>query len=93
LSVQVRIFCFFPCILLLSVFKSPEMSGRKATLLHQVSSLRRSASWDSSGVKIIIIRRTFKASALEIAASLPCSVGVVKHFNHLIRYFLGLRYW
>jgi hypothetical protein len=40
LSVQVRIFPFFPCILLLRVFKAWEMSARKATLLHQISTLQ-----------------------------------------------------
>jgi hypothetical protein len=46
LSVQGRIFSFFPCIILLRVFKAWEMSARKATLLHQVSLLNRSASSD-----------------------------------------------
>jgi hypothetical protein len=35
---------FFPCILLFRVFKAWEMSATKVILLHQVSSLSRSAS-------------------------------------------------
>jgi hypothetical protein len=51
LSVQGRIFSSFPCILLLIVFKACKISAKKTTLLHQVSSLSRSDSSDSSNVK------------------------------------------
>jgi hypothetical protein len=48
LPVQVRIFLYFPCILLLkSVQGLGDTSYRKSTLLHQVSSLSRSASSES----------------------------------------------
>jgi hypothetical protein len=69
---HVRIFSFFPCILLFRVFKVWEMSGRKATLLHQVSSLSRSASPDSSDEEkksSSVNSQNLETPALEIATS------------------------
>jgi hypothetical protein len=54
LSVKVRIFSFFPSIPFLRMIKAWEMPAMKATLLHQVSSLSRSAYPDFSGMKNII---------------------------------------
>lgn len=79
--VSTRIFSLIPCILLLTVLKAWEMSGRKAILLHQVSSLSKSASSDSSGIKKIyrpFPQRTLKAPALGKATSLPCAARLVR---------------
>jgi hypothetical protein len=57
------------------VFKAWELSARKTTLSHQVSSLTGSASSDNSDVKKkFSVHRTFEAPAPEIANSLPCAV-------------------